>query len=147
MKNALVILSFSLLSLSAYAQNSNPQVPPPPPAPTQSAASATGNTGKPKLNPADRAAKTADRLGKKLGLTQQQHDDVYQVLMAQYKQVEVIKEQNSAKAQIKAIRDDSEAKLKQILGADKYAQWQAMREQHKGNKGGGQGQPADPGVK
>jgi periplasmic protein CpxP/Spy len=82
-------------------------------------------------SPTERATKTASKLTQKLGLSADQQKEVYAAFLNQFEKVEALRAKNDLRGKVGAIRQETDGKLKSILGEAKYAQYQAMRNEGK----------------
>lgn len=88
-------------------------------------------------SPAEKADHKASEMAKKLGLNADQENRVEQILLARQQEMQTLKSKYASAgnrqgmgAEGKAIRDKYDAQLKEVLGADLYAKYDQMRDEH-----------------
>ena len=89
-----------------------------------------------------------ERMAKKLNLSQDQQTQLKPIFQNQHQQARAIKNDTSLtpdqkKEKFQALRQDTMAKVNNILTPEQQQQWQQMREKHN-HKGGEQSQSATP---
>ncbi len=94
--------------------------------------------------PQQKAQDKAQKLTSELSLTADQSTKVQNVFLQQEQQAAAIKskyanatDKSGMRAEMKPIHEQTDASLKQILTADQYTKYQTIKEQHKGEHGGG----------
>jgi hypothetical protein len=133
MKTFFLASALAIASTTIWAQT--PPAMPSPQATESAVQKMQDQDTKPKLNPQDRAMRMAQRLTTKLGLSAEQSTQVQTVLLEQFTKLDQLRQQHQARAQAKAIKQETDAKLQQILGPEKYAKMQAMRQEQRQKRG------------
>jgi periplasmic protein CpxP/Spy len=129
MKQVILLIAFALtVSLSSFAQQQNQ---------------------KQMKTPEERAEHQSQRLTKELSLSADQTTKVKAVLLQKEQQEEVIKnkyvnatDKKAEHTEMKTLREQKEAELKQIFTPDQFTKYEAMKKQNKENhqnNPGGQG--------
>jgi len=93
--------------------------------------------------PQQRAQEKTQRLTSELSLTADQSTKVQNIFLQQETQAAAIKskyassdDKSGMRAEMKPIHEQTDNSLKQVLTADQYTKYQAIKEQHKGEHGG-----------
>lgn len=100
---------------------------------------------KQRKTPEERAQKRADKMKEKLSLTEDQHKQVYDIMLSQANEMKAVwestkndQDKTSRKEKMKAIRESGKTQLNSVLSADQQKLWEAhkkeMKEKHKGKK-------------
>lgn len=129
MKTVLALLAaFSLSTGFASAQT----------VPTRQHKAKTENRVKAHKTPEQRAAHSAKRMAKQLGLSAQQTEQVRQLQLSRYQahqsQVAHAGKTKAQKQERKASKAQYQAKLQQILSKDQYAKFEQLRADQKAKK-------------
>lgn len=80
---------------------------------------------------ATRAKKTAQRMATSLSLTGAQAEQVEAILLSQFQRVDELKASGDKKGTARQIRQEADKAIEGVIGADKYAQWQKIRQEQK----------------
>jgi len=115
------IAAFTLALSTASAQEAKTQ-----PSPTQTEVAPAPPAQKP--TPEERATRNADRMTKGLSLTSAEREQVYAVFLKQFTKVEELRKERKLKGQVDAIRTETDAQLKTILGPEKFAKYTGNRQ-------------------
>lgn len=123
----LILLAAILLSISnTYSQQDNGEK-------------------KQRKTPEERAQKRADKMKEKLSLTEDQHKQVYDIMLSQANEMKTVwestkndQDKTARKEKMKAIRESGKIQINSVLNADQQKLWEThkkeMKEKHKGKK-------------
>ncbi len=100
---------------------------------------------KQRKTPEERAQKRADRMKEKLALTDDQHKQVYNIMLSQANEMKAVwestkndQDKTARKEKMKAIRESGKTQINSVLSADQQKLWEThkkeMKEKHKGKK-------------
>jgi periplasmic protein CpxP/Spy len=120
MKQVILFIAFTLaVSFSSFAQQQNKKQP---------------------KTPEERAEHQSQRLTKELSLSADQTSKVKAVLLQKDQQEETIRnkyanatDKKGEHTEMKTLREQKEAELKQIFTPDQFTKYEAMKKQHKEN--------------
>lgn len=87
-------------------------------------------------------AQMGQRMAEELNLTDEQKPKVQELMAAQRQKMQELRQdtsltQEQRQEKMKAIRDDQDKKMKEILKPDQFEKWQKMREQMRPQRGKG----------
>ena len=102
-------------------------------------------TKKQRKTPEERAQKRADKMKEKLSLTDDQHKQVYSILLSQANEMKSVwettkndQDKTARKEKMKAIWESANTQITSVLDANQQQLWEAhkkeMKEKHKGKK-------------
>ncbi|MEO8511951.1 MAG: hypothetical protein ABI543_00195 [Ignavibacteria bacterium] len=108
--------------------------------------------------PEERAQKRADKMKEKLSLTEDQHKQVYDILLYQSNQMKSIwestkddKDKSARKEKMKALRESANTQINSVLNTTQQQLWEThkkeMKEKHKGKKHDGKKHKKDKELK
>ncbi len=80
---------------------------------------------------ATRAKNTAQRMATSLSLTGAQAEQVEAILLSQFQRMDELKASGNMKGGARQIRQEADKAIEGVIGADKYAQWQKIRQEQK----------------
>jgi len=100
---------------------------------------------KQRKTPEERAQKRADKMKEKLSLTEDQHKQVYDIMLSQANEMKTVwestkndQDKTARKEKMKAIRESGKTQINSVLNADQQKLWEThkkeMKEKHKGKK-------------
>lgn len=99
----------------------------------QTAAPAQGTTTAATMNNGQRGERHLDRLAKKLNLSDSQKEQLKPIFAERRQKMQELRASSASKdekrAQFKQVMTDSDAKVKGVLTADQFTQYQQLREQ------------------
>jgi protein CpxP len=105
-----------------------------------------GDMAQGKKSPAEKADHKAAKMAKELGLNADQEARVESLLLAQAQEMKTLKAKyagttnhDAMRPEAKALHDKYEGQLKTILGADAYARYDKMHDEHHDKGKGGHG--------
>ena len=78
-----------------------------------------------------RAKKTAQRMTTALSLDPAQTEQVEAILLSQFQRLDELKASGNMKGGARQIRQEADKAIEGVVGADKYAQWQKIRQEQK----------------
>ena len=104
-------------------------------------------TKKQRKTPEERAQKRADKMKEKLSLTEDQHKQVYSILLSQANEMKSIwesskndQDKTARKEKMKTIWESTNTQINSVLDANQQQLWEAhkkeMKEKHKGKHDG-----------
>jgi len=100
---------------------------------------------KQRKTPEERAQKRADKMKEKLSLTDDQHKQVYDIVLSQANEMKSVwesskndQDKTARKEKIKAIRESGKTQINSVLNANQQQLWEThkkeKKEKHKGKK-------------
>ena len=100
---------------------------------------------KQRKTPEERAQKRADKMKEKLSLTDDQHKQIYDIMLAQANEMKAVwestkndQDKTARKEKMKSIRESGKTQINSVLNADQQKLWEThkkeMKEKHKGKK-------------
>lgn len=82
-------------------------------------------------DPQVRAKKMAEKISTQFNLNSGQSEQVYVLFLDQFKQIDALRDAGEAKGKARIIREQTDTKLKAILGAENFERYQQMRKEMK----------------
>lgn len=99
------------------------------------------DTSKVKKSPEQRAAMQADKMKTDLSLTDVQRNEVYEACLKRMQEASAIKakyaslkgkeEARARRSEMKLVQSAFDSRMKEVLTADQYAQWNKNKAEHK----------------
>jgi hypothetical protein len=119
---ATVLLGVVFSSATVFAQD---QSPPPPSPPQQQQQYAPPQQGGPRRPPEERAQRQVQWMQKNIGLTQDQYQKVFNILVNAARQQDEAAMNPPQRGEKKAIRRDEMGELQQVLNPDQFQRYMA----------------------